>query len=115
MTSESDKSPYARSDIRNTQSDAQTRHWENGENRPRAASASEAPNHTKPQGCTSAVPRLALNVKEACAALGICWDVWREHVEPDIRLVRIGSRKLVPIAELERWLAANAESVLERR
>lgn len=58
------------------------------------------------------VPRLALNVKEACAALGISWDVWKEHVEPDMRLVRIGARKLVPVAELERWLKDNAASTI---
>lgn len=63
----------------------------------------------------AAVPRLALNVKEACAALGISWDVWHEHVESDVRLVRIGARKLVPVAELERWLADHAETILERR
>ena len=62
-----------------------------------------------------AVPRLSLNVKEACAALGVSWDVWRNHIEPQVRLVRIGRRKLVPIAELERWLAEHAETTLGRR
>ncbi|MGO9974398.1 MAG: hypothetical protein ACLP01_16660 [Solirubrobacteraceae bacterium] len=61
------------------------------------------------------VPRLSLNVKEACAALGVSWDVWRAHIEPDMRLVRVGTRKLVPVAELERWLAVHAETPLERR
>jgi hypothetical protein len=61
------------------------------------------------------VPRLALNVEQACAALGVSWDVWRQHVEPDVRLVRIGARKLVPVAELEAWLTRNAETTLERR
>jgi hypothetical protein len=63
----------------------------------------------------STVPRLALNVKEACAAIGVSWDVWKAHVEPNVRLVRIGSRKLVPVVELERWLAEHAETVLGRR
>jgi hypothetical protein len=63
----------------------------------------------------SPVPRLALNVKDACAALGVSWDVWKAHVEPDVRLVRIGARKLVPVAELDRWLAEHAETVMERR
>lgn len=58
------------------------------------------------------VPRLALNVKEACASLGVSWDVWREHIEPDIKLVRIGRRKLVPVTELQRWLDANGERTL---
>lgn len=63
----------------------------------------------------AAVPRLALNVKEAAAALGVSWDTWREHIEPDIRLVRIGARKLVPVAELERWLSEHGETTLGRR
>ena len=63
----------------------------------------------------SAPLRLALNVKEACAALGVSWDLWKAHIEPDVRLVRIGSRKLVPVSELERWLTENAETVLGRR
>jgi hypothetical protein len=74
---------------------------------PRAAS------QTKP--AAAPVPRLALNVEQACAALGVSWDVWREHIEPDVRLVRVGSRKLVPVAELERWLADHASAALERR
>ncbi|HEX3849515.1 MAG TPA: hypothetical protein VHW01_01035 [Polyangiaceae bacterium] len=61
------------------------------------------------------IPRLALNVKDACIALSVSWDVWKAHVEPDVRLVRLGARKLVPVAELERWLADHAETTLERR
>jgi len=70
---------------------------------------------TRTKTNVAAVPRLSLNVQEACAALGVSWDVWREHVEPQVRLVRIGARKLVPVAELERWLAEHAETTLERR
>jgi hypothetical protein len=58
------------------------------------------------------VPRLALSVGEACEALGIGWDFWREHIEPEVRVVRRGRRKLVATAELARWLDANAEAVL---
>jgi excisionase family DNA binding protein len=57
-------------------------------------------------------PRIALSIEEACASLGVSWDTWREHIEPEIRLVRIGRRKLVPIAELERWCQEHAERVL---
>jgi hypothetical protein len=58
------------------------------------------------------VPRLALSVEEACRALGVSWDFWREHVAPGVRIVRAGRRKLVPVAALERWLDDNAETVL---
>jgi excisionase family DNA binding protein len=56
-------------------------------------------------------PALALSVEQACQALGVSWDTWRAHIEPEIRLVRLGRRKLVPVAELERWLTDHAEAV----
>jgi excisionase family DNA binding protein len=58
------------------------------------------------------VPRLALTVGEACDALGVSWDFFRDHVAPEVRLVRRGRRKLVPVAELERWLDENADRLL---
>jgi hypothetical protein len=61
---------------------------------------------------TAAVPRLALSVEEACAALGVSWDFWREHIAPEVRIVRRGRRKLVPITELQRWLDNSGELVL---
>jgi hypothetical protein len=62
-----------------------------------------------------AAPRLALSVAEACAALGVSWDFWQEHIAPEVRVVRRGRRKLVSVAELERWLDRNAELLLEAR
>jgi hypothetical protein len=61
------------------------------------------------------VPRLALSVGEACKALGISWDLWHEHVEADVRIVRLGRRKLIAVDELERWLDDHGERVLEPR
>jgi excisionase family DNA binding protein len=58
-----------------------------------------------------ATPALALSVEQACAALGVSWDFWREHVEADIRIVRIGRRKLIAVSELQRWLDENGETV----
>jgi hypothetical protein len=56
-------------------------------------------------------PALALSIEGACAALGVSWDTWREHIEADVRIVRLGRRKLVPVAELTKWLADHAETV----
>ena len=56
-------------------------------------------------------PRLALNVQESCAALGISADTFTAAVLPAIRTVRIGRRILVPTDELRRWLADHAEAV----
>lgn len=58
-----------------------------------------------------ATPALALTVEQACAALSVSWDTWRGSIEPEIKLVRLGRRKLVPTSELERWLADHAEAV----
>jgi hypothetical protein len=58
------------------------------------------------------VPRLALSVQEACEALGCGWDFFAEHVAPELRVVRRGRRKMIAVAELERWLEANAERAL---
>lgn len=57
-------------------------------------------------------PRLALSVGEACESLGVSWDFWREHVEPELRVVRRGRRKLVAVAELGRWLDRSADAPL---
>lgn len=56
-------------------------------------------------------PTLALSVEQACEALGVSWDTWRAHIEPDVRLVRLGRRKLIPVSELQAWLERHAESV----
>lgn len=55
------------------------------------------------------VPRLALTREEAGASIGMSLDSFERHVQPTIRLVRLGRKRLVPVAELERWLDAHAE------
>jgi hypothetical protein len=57
-------------------------------------------------------PTLALSVEEACAALGVSWDLWREHVAPEVRIVRLGRRKLIAVRELERFLDEHGERFL---
>jgi hypothetical protein len=56
-------------------------------------------------------PALALSVEQACQALGVSWDTWRAHIEPNVRIVRIGRRKIVPTSELQVWLDDHAEAV----
>jgi len=55
---------------------------------------------------------LALSIEEACASLGCSWDFWREHVAPEVQVVRRGRRKLVAVAVLQKWLDENGEGVL---
>ena len=37
---------------------------------------------------------------------------FRQHVAPELPWVRQGRKRVVAVAELERWLAENAERVL---
>jgi excisionase family DNA binding protein len=61
----------------------------------------------------AAVPRLALSVEEAAASLGVSRDLFDDEVRPELRVVRVGRRLLVPVRELERYLAENAARVLD--
>lgn len=62
----------------------------------------------------TAIPRLALSVDEACAALGVSWHFWHEHIAAEVRMVRRGRRRLVAVSELQRWLDEHGELILER-
>ena len=54
------------------------------------------------------VPRVALTREEAAAALGVSLAHFQRHIQPYLKIVRSGSCRLVPIAELERWAQENA-------
>jgi len=54
------------------------------------------------------VPRLALDIGEACQSIGVSWDTWNAHIAEHVKTVRVGRRKLVPVSELQRWLDQNA-------
>jgi hypothetical protein len=41
-------------------------------------------------------------------------DSFERYVQPYVRLVRRGRMRLVPVKELERWAAENAEWTIER-
>lgn len=58
------------------------------------------------------VPRVALSPAEAAAALGVGPDFFDEHVAPELRLIRRGRKRLVPVRELERWATESAEWAL---
>lgn len=62
-----------------------------------------------------AVARLAVSKAEAAQALGVSVDFFEEHVMHELRVVRRGRRRLIPVRELERWLDANASFALADR
>ena len=58
------------------------------------------------------VPRLALSKAEAAEALGVSVDFLEEHVMGELRVVRRGRRRLIPLSELERWLDESSARTL---
>jgi hypothetical protein len=62
----------------------------------------------------SNVPRVALSRQEAAAALGMSLDSFERHVQPELKLIRRGKLRLIPVVELERWAIENAESIRGR-
>jgi hypothetical protein len=59
---------------------------------------------------TTAIPRIALTPSEAAASIGVGPDYFDEHVAPYLRLIRRGRKRLVPVAEIERWVAQSAST-----
>ena len=66
------------------------------------------------RAAASAIPRIALRVGEAAAALGVSEDFFAEHVAPELRWVRRGAVKLVARAELDAWLQRSAARTLDQ-
>jgi hypothetical protein len=54
------------------------------------------------------IPRIALTPPEAAAAIGVGPDFFDANVAPELRLIRRGRKRLVPVAELERWVVSAA-------
>lgn len=55
------------------------------------------------------IPRFALTPAEAAASIGVGPDFFEENVAPELRVIRRGRKRLIPVTELERWLAEAAE------
>lgn len=56
--------------------------------------------------------RLAMTRSEAARALGVSINSFERHVQPELRIVRRGKLRLIPVREIERWLEENAEWTL---
>jgi excisionase family DNA binding protein len=59
------------------------------------------------------LPRLALSVQEAAEALGVSEDFWLKYIADEVRIVRRGRRKIIPVTELQRWLDENGQRLHE--
>jgi hypothetical protein len=69
------------------------------------------PRRRRPAQATIA-PSLALAPDEAAAALSVSRDFFDAHILPELRIVRRGRRRIIPVAELERWLREASERTL---
>jgi hypothetical protein len=49
-----------------------------------------------------------LTVEEAAEAVGMSESSFKRHVQPELRIVRRGSLRIIPVPEIERWLEGNA-------
>jgi excisionase family DNA binding protein len=61
----------------------------------------------------TAPPRLALTREEAARSLGVSLDSFERYIQADLKLIRRGRLRLVPVAELERWINENARRTLD--
>jgi hypothetical protein len=57
-------------------------------------------------------PRLAFSIDEAAASIGIGETIFRQHVLPRIRTIRIGARVVISMRELERFLDESSSVLL---
>jgi hypothetical protein len=64
----------------------------------------------KPNGQPkSALRRVTVMPNEAAAMLGVSRDFFDEHIKPELRIIRRGSKTiLIPVLELERWVDRSA-------
>jgi hypothetical protein len=56
--------------------------------------------------------RLAVTRVEAARSLGVSINSFERHVQPELKIVRRGKLRLIPVREIERWLEENAEWTL---
>lgn len=61
------------------------------------------------------VPRLALSREEAAESLGMSLSHFERHVEPEVRVLYSGAKRLFPVAELQQWVDDHAVAAGGRR
>jgi excisionase family DNA binding protein len=64
------------------------------------------------EGVMTRTTRLALRPDEAARAVGVSRSFFFEIILPELRVIRRGRVRLIPVSELQRWLDANASRAL---
>lgn len=57
------------------------------------------------------VPRVALTPAEATQSLDCSPEVFREHIDSELRWIRRGGQRFVPVSELEQWAEGEEDAV----
>jgi hypothetical protein len=57
------------------------------------------------------IPRVALTPAEAAASLGVGPDFFDRYIRPEVEWVYRGSKRLVAVHELERWVTESGRRV----
>lgn len=57
---------------------------------------------------------LTLTETGAAKRLGVSAGFFKSYVLPELRVIRRGSRVLIPVSELERWIDRNAARTVEQ-
>jgi hypothetical protein len=57
--------------------------------------------------------RRALSPAHAAACLDMSEDCFQKYVAPELKWVRLGRKRIVPIEEIDRWLSENAVLAIE--
>jgi hypothetical protein len=60
------------------------------------------------------VPRIALRPDEAAEAIGVSRSWFFQEVLSELRVIRRGRVRLIPVAELELWAERNAARLFDR-
>jgi hypothetical protein len=63
-------------------------------------------------GVTIVVAPVAVTRETAAAAVGMGLTMFSERVQPELKVIRVGAKVLIPTAELQRWVEANAQKTL---
>jgi hypothetical protein len=61
---------------------------------------------------TISTPPIAVTRETAAEMVGMSLDSFERYVQPEVKLIRKGKLRLVPVDELRRWAEANAETTL---
>ena len=59
------------------------------------------------------IRRIALTPGEAAAAIGVGRSFFYEQVMPELRVIRLGRKRLIPVRELEGWIERSAARILD--